>query len=150
MTIPNIPDNHLTKHIEKLISLCKKLDARDYNEYNDAFIFNPAATVEEIELWESKNNVKITSSCKDWLLFSNGSKMCNSMVELYSLDNFIVDNSEKPYNVPDEYVIIGSITTSEKLYGFSSLTGKYMIFWDYEDIEVDEFEEILEDIMDVI
>ena len=50
------------------------------------------------------------------------------MVELYSLDNFIVDNSEKPYNVPDEYVIIGSITTSEKLYGFSSLTGKYMIF----------------------
>ena len=46
MTIPNIPDNHLTKHIEKLISLCKKLDARDYNEYNDAFIFNPAATVE--------------------------------------------------------------------------------------------------------
>lgn len=143
MTIPNVPENHLTERIKKLISVCEELDETDYDEDDDAFIFNPGATIEDVKLWETKNNIKIPSSFKEWLMFSNGSVLCDSRVELYSLDNLIVENSKKPYNVPDEFVIIGAFVGIEE-YGFSVDTGKFMIFREYDEMDINGFESILE------
>ena len=95
------------------------------------------------------NKVKIPSSYKDWLLFSNGTKLCNSIVELYSLENFIVNNDLKPYNVPDEFIVIGE-SVVEEVYGFSVETGKFMIFGEYEDMEATDFSEILEWVTDIL
>ena len=149
MTVPDIPENSLTKHINKLISICQKLCQTDYVEDDDAFIFNPPANISDIELWEENNKVKIPSSYKDWLLFSNGTKLCNSIVELYSLENFIVNNDLKPYNVPDEFIVIGE-SVVEEVYGFSVETGKFMIFGEYEDMEATDFSEILEWVTDIL
>ncbi len=140
--IPEIPNNKSTKYIEKFIENCKTLAVKDYDD--NSFIFNQAATIEDINEWEKNNNIHIPSSYKDWLLFSNGSILCDSSLKFYSLNDIVIDNDQKPYNVPDEYIIIGSFIDIEEWYGFSRETGQIVIFGEYEETEVEGFEEILE------
>ena len=147
---PEIPDNNSTEHIKNFIKNCEIISEKDYDENDDAFIFNPAATIEDINSWEQKNNIQIPSSYKDWLLFSNGSILCDSSLEFYSLDDIVIDNNQKPYNIPDEYIIIGSFTDIEEWYGFSRNTGQIVIFGEYEETEVEGFEEILDILIKVM
>ena len=77
-------------------------------------------------------------------MFSNGSILCDSSLKFYSLNDIVIDNDQKPYNVPDEYIIIGSFIDIEEWYGFSRETGQIVIFGEYEETEVEGFEEILE------
>lgn len=72
MIVPDTPVNQLTHDIEKLVAACKIVEKSLFDQEGD-FVFNSASTIEEINMWESKNNINIPSSYKDWLLFSNGS-----------------------------------------------------------------------------
>ncbi|WP_156036836.1 hypothetical protein [Ruminococcus sp. HUN007] len=52
--IPEIPNNKSTKYIEKFIENCKTLAVKDYDDDDNSFIFNQAATIEDINEWEKK------------------------------------------------------------------------------------------------
>lgn len=144
MIYPDIPNNNLSAYINNLIKICELLlEDEDEGYDEDSFEFSIAATQEEIDLWENEKNIKIPSSYKDWLMFSNGVRLCNSMVEFYSLNDLIIDNDDKPYNVPDDYVIIGEFSAIEETYCFSCATGAFKVFREYEEIEVADFRSIL-------
>ena len=144
MLYPNIPKNNLTPYIEKLVNTCKILLEDEGEGYNqESFKFSSSVTEEEINCWEKENNISIPTSYKEWLMFSNGVNLCNSMVELYSLNDLIVDNEKKPYNVPDDFVVVGEFTEIEETYCFSCATGAFKVFREYEEIEVADFRSIL-------
>ena len=137
--------NSLKPYIENLVNTCKILMDDEEEDFDQgSFVFLPAVTEYEINCWEKENNINIPDSYKEWLMFANGAKLCNSMVELYSLSDLIVDNESKPYNVPDDYIVLGEFTAIEETYCFSRSSGMFKVFSDIREAEVSDFSSILE------
>jgi hypothetical protein len=117
MEIPKIPKNTLTEEITEISKLCKEISPERGEFYSS---FNPPATESEITEWETKNGLKIPESYKDWLRFSNGSVICGSLMELYSINEIqMYDQSDI-----EDYVIIGSVIGDGEILCFSKSTGK--------------------------
>ena len=66
MFIPEIPNNSITKEIKKLTALCEKKIA-EYGE-NSSW-FKPPMIENDIQKWETENNIKLPTIYKEWLLF---------------------------------------------------------------------------------
>lgn len=140
MYIPEIPNNSLTNEINQIVELAKALHE------TRRFVFNHSASKNEIEKWEENNSIKLPQTYIDWLEFSNGSVLRGTFAEIYGLDKIIV----KSEYFPDGHVIIGSLTGEGELICFSKETGEIFIN-DHDDIiDYDDFNELLEGIIEDI
>lgn len=140
MYIPEIPNNSLKKEIEELAELAIALQEKR------RFKFNMPATDTEIAEWEKNSKITLPTSYADWLMFSNGSILRGNVAEIYGLDRIEYDIEY----LPDDYVVIGSLTGDGEIICFSKERGT--IFTDeHGDITLyDDFRELIEIIIDDI
>ena len=131
MYIPKIPNNSLTKEITEIIRLSHELE----NDYS--FEYTLPISEEEITTWETEHNIVIPNSVKDWLRFSNGSKIRNSLMDIYSLSKFDLNRK----GMPEDLIIIGDVIGDGEFIAFSKTTGKIIwvdhgTFDEYSDLKV--------------
>lgn len=141
MNVPQIPENSLKEKIEILLKLCA-IAEKDFGE--DAFEFNEPASVYEIEKWEKENEISIPDSYKEWLAFSKNSMIRDSLAIFYGPEEFITDNEDKSYDVPDDCIVIGELGGWGESLCFSSQTGIIKSFNDGEEYDSPDFGEILD------
>lgn len=115
MYIPEIPDNSLTEEIKEIVEVCQKQTSK-YGK--NAYHFNPPASEEEINLWETKNDMTLPESYKDWLRFSNGSEILNWFITVYKLDMI----GEYDKYVSDDLKVMGEIIGDGEFLCFSIKT----------------------------
>lgn len=142
-----IPENSLASSIKKLLKTCEKLED-DIKE--DCSEFSDPASPEEIAEWERENRITLPSSYKDWLMFSNGANIRNSAAVFYSLNEIISDSQDKPYNIPDEYIVIGEMGGMGESLCFSTRTGVFFIFEDEDASELKTFDDVLKRLIYII
>ena len=116
MKIPNIPQNNLTEEIKEIIRLCTELED-EYGE--DSSCFNPPANDEEIKAWETEKGIILPEFFKEWLLFSDGSRILDGLANIYGLKNIDVSFP----GVSDEFVVIGDIIGDGELLCFTKSDG---------------------------
>lgn len=125
MYIPEIPDNSLKERIETIVEFSRKLT-------DEFFEFEKPLSDEEIAEWESENDIKIPDSYKEWLNFSRCASIGGGAADFYEPDDFIIDNEEKPCDVPDECVVIGELGGWGVSVCFYAETGEIM-YIDHDD-----------------
>ena len=104
------------------------------------------ATDDEITEWEKNNKITLPASYADWLKFSNGSILRGNVAEIYGLDR-IEDDIEY---LPDDYVVIGSLTGDGEIICFSKNGGTIFTDQHGDIIVYDDFRELIEIIIDDI
>ena len=143
MYIPEIPNNSITKEIKKLTALCEKKIA-EYGE-NSSW-FKPPMIENDIQKWETENNIKLPATYREWLLFSEESLIRNGLAHFYRLDDF-------KYNVIDvspDLIVIGEIFGDGELICLSRSKNIFCIF-DHGESEVQEdFRDILKEIIRIL
>lgn len=143
MFIPEIPNNSITKEIKKLTALCEKKIA-EYGE-NSSW-FKPPMIENDIQKWETENNIKFPTAYREWLLFSEESLIRNDLAHFYRLDDF-------KYNVIDvspDLIVIGEIFGDGELICLSRSKNTFCIF-DHGELEVQEdFRDILKEIIRIL
>lgn len=132
MNIPKIPDNSLTHEITELVGLCEELR----EEYT--FMFFEPASEEALADWESENGIKLPESYKDWLRFSNGAVIRDSLARFYSLHALEVKNE-----LSDDLVVIGELIGDGERLCFSKCTGKIVRYNHGEEREYEDFKSFL-------
>jgi len=141
--IPEIPNNSITKELKKLTALCKKKIA-EYGE-NSSW-FKPPMIENDIQKWETENNIKLPTTYREWLLFSEESQIRNNLAHFYRLYDF-------KYNmiaVSPDFVVIGEIFGDGELICFSK-TKKSFFIYDHGDLEEKEdFRYILKEIIRIM
>lgn len=146
MNVPDIPNNSLTKELKELVELCRKL----YPEYGENLCrFAPPATEQEIAAWEQKNGINIPEKYKDWLRFSNGSIIRPiGNAEFYSLERLVIGiNIEGIVN--NDLIIIGNAIGNGTFILFSRTSGKFYSEDHGELREFENFNQILNFLMDI-
>jgi len=128
--IPEIPINSLTDRIKKLIELSEQVAE---NNFEGAFKFEGPISEKEIEAWENSHGIKIPESYKDWLRFSKSSEIDRGGAIFYEPNDFVTDNAQKAYDVPDECVVIGELGGWGVSVCFYAKTGEIM-YVDHEEI----------------
>lgn len=144
MNYPKIPDNSLTERIKTIIELIEEL-AED--SVYDAFEFAEPMSNEEIEAWEKENDIKIPDSYKDWLNFTRAAEI-DSDATFYEPSDFVTDNDEKSYDVPDECVVIGELGGWGVSVCFYAETGEIMYIDHGEECRDLDFGDILDWVID--
>ena len=140
MFIPEIPNNSLTKEITEIIRLSRELE----NDYS--FEYERPVSDEEIITWENEHNIVIPNSVKDWLRFSNGSKIRNSLMEVYSLSKFDLNRKGMPENL----IIIGKVIGDGEFIAFKKTSG-HIIWADHGSFdEFNDFKGVLEEIIRIL
>lgn len=143
MEVPKIPNNSLTEEIKEIVKLCQEFDD-DYESY-----FYPHASEEAMTEWEQKNGIKIPESYKDWLRFSNGSRICGILANFYSVERLIIGiNIEGVVN--SNLVIIGSMIGNGTFICFSRTTNKICREDHGEITEFENFKCVLNHVMDIM
>ena len=140
MDIPTIPNNSLTEEIKEIVELCIELDDVDVSE------FNPPATDEEIKMWENRNNITLPESYKDWLSFSNGSRILGQLACFYGLNRIVTSG----HSFADDYVVIASLIGDGEFLCFSKTTQLYIWCDHGKTREYSDFKKILNKIMDIM
>ena len=139
----DIPDNSLADKIKEMVDLCNELAA----EYGDnSSNFSSAASDDEIIRWESKNKITIPESYKDWLRFSNGSQIINGTATFFGIETIGFCNE----HLPDDYVAIGELIGDGEVLCFSKSTNKFIRYNHGKSIEYQNFEDILNLILQII
>ncbi len=139
----NIPNNSLTEEIKEIVALCEELTP----EYGDDSSYFSAPVVEdEIIKWESENKTTIPESYKEWLMFSNGSRIINDTANFYAVKMF---DTQCDY-VPNDYVVIGELIGDGELLCFSKTTGKIIRYNHGKSIEYQSFKEVLNLILNIV
>ncbi len=134
MYIPEIPNNSLTEEIKEIVKNCNQ---RDSYSKNRATVFNPPATYVEINAYEKKNSILLPQSYKDWLMFSNGSRILFNLMTINSLE--LISNEI----VSNDLIVIGTLIGDGELLCFSKNTGKIIWFDDGRTEEYDDLKPIL-------
>lgn len=116
MKIPEIPNNSLTEEIKEIVRLCRELDC-DHKFY-------PPQAEEAITEWEHKNGIKIPESYKDWLRFSDGAEISNTLAVFNGVADIIADYEY----LPDDLVYIGDLIGDGEMLCFSKTTGKIISY----------------------
>lgn len=132
MNIPNIPNNSLTHEITELVGICEEL----HEEYT--FMFCEPASEEALAAWENENGIKLPESYKDWLRFSNGAVIRDSLARFYSLNALEVKNE-----LFDDLVVIGELIGDGERLCFSKSTGKIVRNNHGEEREYEDFKSFL-------
>ncbi len=141
MIYPDIPQNSLEKKIKKIIELCDKA-LNDYGE--DAFEFGMPMSLEEIHNWEKTNNITIPNSYIEWLCFTRRCKIEFDLASFFEPKDFVIENEEKSYDVPDDCIVIGELGGAVISVCFSKDSGEIMVIEDDDIWRVDSFEEVLD------
>ncbi len=118
-----VPDNSLSERIRVIIDLCNQL-VDDFGE--EAFKFSAPISDEEINCWEKENGIQIPSSYKDWLRFTKSAVIRDTTATFYEPKDFIIQNENKSWDVPDECIVIGSIGGWGISVCFNKNTGELM------------------------
>lgn len=146
MKVPEIPNNSLTKEIKELVNLCQQLEP-DYGE--NQMYFAPPTTEKEIAAWEHQHGFTIPETYKDWLRFSNGSRICGVTADFYSVERLVVGiNIEGVVN--NDLVIIGNMIGNGTFICFSRKTNKICREDHGEITELENFKCVLNYIMDIM
>lgn len=142
MYIPEIPNNSLTKEIEKITDLCKS----KINEYGeDSSWFESGLSEADIHNWESSNNTTIPTLYKEWLLFSEESQIRNNLARFYKPDDFLSNINR----IPNDLIIVGELMGDGELLCISKSDNKLVVV-DHDNIEDADFREILKDIIRIL
>ncbi len=141
MYIPEIPDNRLRARVETIVAYSRELT-------DEFFEFGEPLSDQEIEEWEHENGIRIPDSYKDWLHFAGSATIGTTAAEFYAPEDFITDDAEKPFGVPDECVVIGELGGWGVSVCFDRKTGE-MMYIDHEDECRDlDFGDILDWVID--
>lgn len=142
MYIPKIPNNSLTKEINRITELCES----KINEYGeDSSWFESGLSEADIHNWESSNNISIPTSYKEWLLFSEESQIRNNLAHFYKPDDFLINIS----GIPNDLIIVGELMGNGELLCISKSDNKLVVV-DHDTIEDADFREILKDIIRIL
>ena len=145
MLVSEIPNNRLTKEIKEIVDIAVKLEGI----YR--FVFNSPATDFEIAALEKLINYTLPEDYKDFLRFSNGMIM-NNYSDVFFNTNDIIDfyNREKADSFPNDYIVIAEIIGDGEVLCLSSISGKFVRYFDGEKTFFDSFKEALNNIIDHI
>ncbi len=138
MNIPSIPDNSLTEEIKEIVRLSEQ-NVREYGA--NAFSFEPPASEEELAAWENEHGISIPETYKDWLRFSNGSRIQMDLANFLGVQRIVVNSDI----VPDNLVIIGTLVGDGELLCFSKQTGEIVRYMDGYATTVGDFKKFLTD-----
>ncbi len=145
MLVSEIPNNSLTKEIKEIVDIAVKLEGIN------KFVFNSPATDDEIAALEKQINYTLPEDYKDFLRFSNGMIMNNYSAEFFNT-NAIIDfyNRKKADSFPNDYIVIAEIIGDGEVLCLSSISGKFVRYFDGEKTFFDSFKEALNNIIDHI
>lgn len=130
--------NSIKNEIEEIWDLKDELDGE--------FEFNPPTNDMEIEKWEKANNINLPEQYKEWLKFSNGSKIDGEFVILHRLERVIINRSE----FDEPVVIIGSMVGDGEILAFSIVTGEILKILDGRVRRFEDFQGYLQFLLDIL
>ena len=135
-----ILDSSIKHEIEEILEIKDELEDEGEFEFN-----NPTNDV-EIERWEKQNNIIIPEQYKDWLKFSNGSKIDGEFAVFFEVDRLIVNKDE----FDEPIVIIGSMVGDGEILAFSIKTGEILKILDGRVRKFETFQKYLQFLIDVL
>ncbi len=145
MFIPEIPNNSLKNEINEIVDIAVKLE--DIKKS----VFNPPAADNEIAALEKLINYSLPVEYKDFLRFSNGMIMNNHSADFWEIDRiinyYLLDKAEW---FPTDYIVIAEIVGDGEILCISSVSGKFVRYFDGEETFYDSFKEALKSIIDHI
>lgn len=145
MLIPETPDNSLTKEINEIVEIAKKLEGIT------RFAFHAPATESEISVLERIINYTLPEDYKDFLRFSNGMVLNNNTADFLNVDMIINDyRQEKVAWFPADYIEIADIIGDGEILCISNKIGKFIRYFDGEERFFDSFKEALRNIIEFI
>lgn len=127
-------DCSIKEEIEEILAIREELKDEDVE-----FEFNEPASESEIQEWEEKNKIMIPEQYKEWLRFSNGSRIEGHFVVFFGLENFIVNRE----SFDEPLVIIGSLIGDGEVLAFSLNDGQIIRMHDGRIKKYKSFQEIL-------
>ncbi len=133
--LDRIGNNPLGKTLEEFVELCEA-KAPEYG-FDNIVVAQPAST-EDITIWEEKNEIRLSESFKNFLIFANGFNFKGSSEYIFGLNQIIVSSD---YIEPD-YMIIGGIIGDGTTLCLSKITkeayiedhGEYTCYGDFENL----------------
>ena len=145
MLVPKIPNNRLTKEIKEIVDIAVKLEGIN------KFVFNSPATDDEIATLEKLINYTLPEDYKEFLRFSNGMIMNNYSAEFFNTYD-IIDfyDREKADSFPNDYIVIAEIIGDGEVLCLSSISGKFVRYYEGEKTFFDSFKEVLKNIIEHI
>lgn len=145
MLIPEIPNNSITKEINEIVEIAKKVEGIRQ------FEFYTPATESEISLLERIINYTLPKDYKDFLMFSNGMTLNGYTADFYNVDMLINHyRLEKAEWFPADYIIIADIIGDGEVLCISNKTGKFIRYFDGEERFFESFKEALRNIIEHI
>lgn len=128
-------NNSLQKEIDELLEICERMGGIEISNSQ----FEPPATEEEISSWELTNGITIPESYKEWLRFSNGSRVFGNTAQFYSIEGMILNEKY----VPEDLVNIGHLIGDGELLCFSKTSGKFATIFEGKRKDFNNFRDIL-------
>ena len=145
MLAPEIPNNSLTKEINEIVDIAVKLEGIK------RFVFNAPATDIEISTLEKLINHSLPEDYKDFLRFYNGMIMNNYSADFFNIDMIINHfHQDKAEWFPTDYIVIAEIIGDGEVLCLSSISGKFIRYFDGEETFFNSFKEALNNIIDHI
>lgn len=135
-----ISNSSIKNEIEEIMEIKEEL------QDESTFAFNYPVNDVEIEQWEKTNNIKIPEQYKDWLRFSNGSKIDGEFAVFFGLDKLIVNRDE----FDEPIVIIGSMVGDGEVLAFSIKTGEILKILEGRVRRFESFRSYLQFLIDVL
>ncbi len=145
MLIPEIPNNSLTKEINEIVDIAIKLEGIE------RFVFNSPATNSEIDTLEKLINYTLPEDYKDFLKFSNGMTMNSYSADFFNIDMIInYYHQNKAEWFPADYIIVANIIGDGEVLCLSSISGRFIRYFNGEETFFDSFKDALRNIIDLI
>lgn len=117
----NVPENNsLRDEIEELLNICEELEDEFESEFFDG--------IDEMKIdeWENMHSINLPDTYKEWLCFSNGAIVLDTLARIYSLEQVNIDDNE----CSDDNVIIGEVIGDGTRLCFSKTTSEF-IWYDH-------------------
>lgn len=132
-------NDELSLLIRRFIEM-KNLDEEDSIE------FNPGASIIEIENFENKNNFRLPPQIKEWLIFTDGCLLFDSIIQFYGVAHkpFIDFN---PKGIPKGYIKIGAFNFGDAICIQENLST--IVQYGESLIEYNDLEEFLEYVIEI-
>lgn len=145
MFIPEIPNNSLKNEINEIVDIAVKLEDIKRS------VFNPPAADSEIAALEKLINYSLPEEYKDFLRFSNGMIMNNYSADFLGIDRIInYYLQDKAEWFPTDYIVIANIVGDGEVLCLSSISGRFVRYFDGEETFFDSFKEALKSIINHI
>lgn len=137
MNIKIPENNNLKEEIEELLNICEELEEESETEFFDG--------INEVKMaeWEAVNGIKLPDTYKEWLRFSDGAIVLDTLARLYSLEQVNIDDNE----CSDDNVIIGEVIGDGTRLCFSKTTSEFIWYDHGKQRKYADFKGILEKLL---